>query len=60
MNSTQMNRVRHINEVIATLKKAKKGDVKVDEKKFVAAMQFDFGVTRRTALDYIAVAKSQL
>ena len=60
MNSIQIKRVQCINEIVATLKKTKEADIEIDKKMFLATMQFDYGITRRTALDYFNVAKYQL
>ena len=60
MNKRETERKLRIEEVIETIKKAKKDKKEIDYKAFLNVIMYKWGVARRTALEYIDVARSQL
>ena len=62
MNMTNKERIRkaRVNILIETFKKAKKEGKGIDEEKIISEIQYEFGTSRRTALEYMKIAKSRL
>lgn len=57
MDKRRAERIARIQQVMATLDKAKEENVEIDFKKFLLKIMSEFYVTRRIAREYIDVAQ---
>lgn len=56
MNIRESGRIRRINAIIESLK----ADGNLNEEDYLLNIMYDFGISRRTAREYITVAKSRI
>jgi len=60
MRRYEFKRKNEIQKVINTLEEAKEKGVELEEEKMLLDIAFDAGVSRRTAKEYLDIAKSQV
>jgi len=60
MNTKEIARKERVQTILNSIKKAQTDGRIIDFKKLIAVTMFDFGVARRTAIEYIDAAKSQI